>query len=132
MRYAITPKGIGRRPGARCIRDDTPLTASETFTVTSFTPDLVLAEDGLSLREKTQEEIDAEAAAVVAVDVERDAQAVLAADAKADAIFDQLQTATAAQINSFVNAQFGAFTAPQRAVMKLLLQVAALTLRRAG
>ena len=132
MRYAIHPRGIGRRPGARCVRDDTPLASGETFFVTSFTPDLVLAEDSVSLRERTPEEIDDEAAAVVAVDAERAAQAALAADARQDAVFDQLKSATASQINNFVNNQFSGFTAPQRAVMKLLIQTAALTLRRAG
>lgn len=132
MRYAITPKGIGKRPGARCVRDDTPLASGETFFVSSFPPDLVLAEDGVSLRERTPEEIDEEAAAIVAVDAERAGQQALAADCKADAVFQALATATPPQINSFVNAQFSTFTAQQRAVMKLLLQVAALTLRRAG
>lgn len=130
MKYAITPRGIGKRPGARCIRDETPLAPGETFTVSDFTPDLVLAEDQISLREKTQDELDLEAAGNTAVDVERAAQAALAADAKQDAVFDQLKTATAAQINTFIGNRFPAFTAPQQAVMKLILQVCALFLRR--
>lgn len=130
MKYAITPKGIGKRPGARCVRDDTPLAPGETFFVNSFTPDLVLAEDGLSLRERTQEELDAEAAAITAVDAERAAQAVLQADCKVDAVFTALSTASPAQITTFVANRFPAFDAPQRAVIRLLLQVAALVVRR--
>lgn len=130
MRYAITPKGIGRRPGGRCVRDETPLAPGETFFVSSFTSDLVLAEDGVSLRKKTPEELSEEAAADVAADVERAAQQVLAADARQDAVFDQLKGATAAQINAFVNARFVTLTAPERNVMKILLQVAALVIRR--
>lgn len=49
---------------------------------------------------------------------------------KMDAVFDSLKRATPAQINTFVNNQFPAFTAQQRAVMKMLIQVAALVVRR--
>lgn len=68
----------------------------------------------------------------VAVDAERAAQAALQADAKQDAVFDSLKTATAAQINTFVATRFPAFDAPQRAVVKLILQCCALFLRSRG
>jgi len=132
MKYAITPKGIGKPPGARCIRDETPLAPGETFTVLAFEPGQVLAEDGLSLRAKTEAELALEAAAAAAAVTERDGQVALAADGRADAIFTALATATPAQIATFVTNRFPGFTAPQQAVMKVLLQVAALVLRRAG
>lgn len=69
-------------------------------------------------------------AAETAEATEATAQATLTADSRADAIFTQLRTATPAQISAFVNNQFPAFTATQRQVMKMLLQVAALVLRR--
>jgi len=132
MRYAITPQGIGKKPGARAIEDHFLPAPGETFSVpeSAYSPAFVLAEDSLSLRAKTQGEIDAETAAVVAAGVEQAAVATLEADAKADAVFDTLKTATAAQISTFVNNQFSGFTAPQRATMKLLIHVAALVLRR--
>lgn len=61
---------------------------------------------------------------------ERDGQAALAADAQADAVFAQLKSATPAQIATFVNTAFSTFTVQQRAVIKLLLEVAALVVRR--
>lgn len=69
-------------------------------------------------------------AAETAEAAEATAQATLTADSRADAIFAQLKGATPAQISAFVNTQFPAFTAPQRQVMKMLLQIAALVLRR--
>ena len=55
--YAITPKGIGKKVGARAIRPDWGLAEGETFTVEDFNADMVLAEDGISLREPTVEEL---------------------------------------------------------------------------
>ena len=60
--YAITPRGIGKIVGARAIRADWSLEPGETFTVESYDPVLVLAENEISLREKTQSEINAELA----------------------------------------------------------------------
>lgn len=57
-------------------------------------------------------------------------QETLRADLKMDAVFTALKTATPAQISTFVNNQFGAFTAQQRATMRMLIQVAALVIRR--
>ena len=55
--YALTPKGIGKKVGARSIRPDWGLAEGETFTVEDFNADMVLAEDGVSLREPTVEEL---------------------------------------------------------------------------
>lgn len=63
-------------------------------------------------------------------EVETAGQETLRTELKADAVFAALRTATPAQINTFVNNQFGAFTAQQKAVMKMLIQVAALVVRR--
>ncbi len=71
-----------------------------------------------------------ETAARLAQEQEVTGQKGLQDNLKMDAIFDQLKTATPAQINTFVNNQFPAFTAQQRAVMKMLIQVAALVVRR--
>ena len=62
MKTAITPRGIGNKVRARSIRSEWPLEPGETFTVEFFHPELVLAEDEISLREKTQSEINAELA----------------------------------------------------------------------
>jgi hypothetical protein len=56
--YAITSKGIGKKVGARSILPDWDLAEGETFTVEEFNEDLVLAEDGVSLREPTAEELE--------------------------------------------------------------------------
>lgn len=63
-------------------------------------------------------------------EAEHSGQEVLRNNLKMDAIFDQLKTATPAQINTFVNNQFPAFTAQQRMIVKMLVQVAALVVRR--
>lgn len=132
MRYAIKPRGIGKKPGARAIENAGALADGETFTVqeAGYSPALVLSEDGVSLRAKTPEELTAEAAAAAAAVVEQDGQTALALDARADAIFDQLKNATTAQISTFVNNRFVTLTAPERNVMKLVLQCCALFLRR--
>lgn len=58
MTFAVTPKGIGKAPGFRAIRDGEPLGPSETFTVDTFDPDVyVLAEDSVSLRVGTPNEL---------------------------------------------------------------------------
>jgi len=60
MRWAVKPVAVGRRVRARKIKDDQPLSPSETFTVSVGVdvPSLVLAEDEQSLREPTQTELD--------------------------------------------------------------------------
>ena len=60
MKWAITPKGVGNRVGARSIQEDWSLETGETFTVDEFHGDVVLGNDLLSLRKMTQAEIDAE------------------------------------------------------------------------
>ena len=54
--YAITPKGIGKPVGMRSIQPDWALVDGETFTVDDWTEDMVLAEDGVSLRLPTSAE----------------------------------------------------------------------------
>lgn len=76
-----------------------------------------------------QERLDL-AATTTAGLAERTAQKALATDLKADSVFDALRTATPAQISTFVNNNFGAFNATQKAVMKMLIQVAALSIRK--
>lgn len=71
-----------------------------------------------------------ETAAREAQELEHTEQTVLRDSLKMDAIFDALKRATPAQINTFVNNQFPAFTVQQRGVMKMLIQVAALVVRR--
>lgn len=132
MRYAITPRGIGKKPGARAVEDHFPPAPGETFRVAenAYNPSLVLSENEISLRPKTQEELTAEAAAAAAAVVEQDGQGVLLADVKADGVFQSLAAATPAQLNTFVQNQFATFTVPQRNVIRLLLTVAALVIRR--
>lgn len=55
--FAITPKGVGKRVGARAIRPDWPLLEGESFTVEECKGTDVLAEDGKSLREGTEIEL---------------------------------------------------------------------------
>lgn len=76
-----------------------------------------------------QEQLDI-AATVQARLAEQQEQGTLASDLRADAVFTALKTATPAQINTFVNTAFGAMTAQQRAVLKMLVQAAALSIRR--
>ncbi len=66
----------------------------------------------------------------LAAEQEGSQQDTLRSDLKIDAVFTALKTATPAQISTFVNNQFSAFTAQQKATMKMLIQVAALTVRR--
>lgn len=65
-----------------------------------------------------------------AIEAERTAQEELHLNLKADAVFDQLKQATATEINTFVNNQFGNLNATQRSVIKLMLQYVALQLRK--
>ena len=60
MKWAITPKGVGNRVGARSIQEDWSLETGEAFTVDKFHGDMVLSNDGISLRKMTQAEIDTE------------------------------------------------------------------------
>lgn len=55
--WAIKPKGVGKRVGARRIKPNWSLTDSETFKVNEFDESLVLAEDGVSLRPGTVQEL---------------------------------------------------------------------------
>lgn len=63
--YAITPNGIGEPVGARQIRPGASLISGETFTVDTWEPSMVLAEDGVSLRYPTPAEISAQRAALI-------------------------------------------------------------------
>lgn len=78
---------------------------------------------------KTAEMKAAEAAAQQARAAERAAQRDLKLNIKMDEVFDQLRAATPAQINTFVNNAFSGMTAQQRKVIKMLVQVAAITVR---
>lgn len=61
--WAITPRGAGRAPGARLIRDGWALRPGETFTVSDgdYDPQQVLDADGVSLRAATPADHEAEA-----------------------------------------------------------------------
>lgn len=54
--YAIKPIDIGKTVGARAILPDSELVEGETFKVDEWNESLVLAEDEVSLRERTEEE----------------------------------------------------------------------------
>ena len=55
--YAITPRGVGKKVGARAIEDEWPLEPGETFKSDAWAPNMVLAEDGQSLRPGTEAEL---------------------------------------------------------------------------
>lgn len=55
--WAITPGNVADYVGARRIKEDWPLENGETFTVAYYSPNMVLAEDGASLRYPTPEEV---------------------------------------------------------------------------
>lgn len=56
--YAISPRGAGKPVGARCIADAVqPLAEGETFVVPEWSPDLVLAANGASLRKASAVEL---------------------------------------------------------------------------
>jgi hypothetical protein len=55
--YAITTKGVGTYVGARSIEAGWPLADGETFTVSDYSPDMVLADDGNSLRKASPSEL---------------------------------------------------------------------------
>lgn len=69
----------------------------------------------------TQEEL--------AVEAERKAQRELLLEAKATAMFDAIKGAKLAQLNAWVDNNFGALTTQQRAFLKLLAAVAGMYLR---
>lgn len=71
----------------------------------------------------------ARAATQAARNTELAAQKQLKADVKIDEVFDRLRAATPAQINTFVNNAFSGMTVQQRKVIKMLVQVAAITVR---
>lgn len=58
MLYAVSPRGVGKPVGVRAINKDWPLADGETFTVTDWDVDYVLADDGVSLRKATDSERD--------------------------------------------------------------------------
>lgn len=61
MKYAIIPRGVGKRPGYRTIQDNESLAPGEEFSV-SFDPrGFVLDDDGQSLRSESLAEVVAEA-----------------------------------------------------------------------
>lgn len=61
MTYAITPHGIGKQVGIRPIKPDWDLAAGETFKIEATDMEsllaMVLAEDGVSLRPGTPQEL---------------------------------------------------------------------------
>ena len=77
----------------------------------------------------TAEKKAARVAAQAALAAELATQQQLKADVKIDEVFNQLRSATPAQINAFVNSAFSGMTAQQRKVIKMLVQVAAITVR---
>jgi len=54
--YAITPKGIGEGVGVRAIKPEWDMMHGETFTVDEWNHDMVLAEDEISLKYRTDDE----------------------------------------------------------------------------
>ena len=77
----------------------------------------------------TAEKKAARVAAQAARAAELAAQKRLKADVKIDEVLDKLRSATPEQINTFVNNAFPGMTAQQRKVIKMLVQVAAITVR---
>ena len=77
----------------------------------------------------TVEKKAARVAAQAARKAELAAQQQLKANVKIDEVFNQLRSATPAQINNFVNNAFSGMTVQQRKVIKMLVQVAAITVR---
>ena len=77
----------------------------------------------------TAEKKAARVAAQAARAAELAAQKELKADVKVDEVFDKLRSATPAQINALVNSTFSGMTGQQRKVIKMLVQVAAITVR---
>jgi hypothetical protein len=75
-------------------------------------------------------ETPAETAARAVRENDAAAQETLRADLKNDAVLAQLKNASPAQINTFINNQFPAFTVQQRAVIRMLVQVAATVVKR--
>lgn len=71
----------------------------------------------------------ARAAEQAAKQAEREAVAVLRTAAKADPTFDQIKALTPAQYQAWVDNALQTTPTPQRAVIKFLLQVAAVVLR---
>jgi len=55
--WAITPKGIGKPVGARAIQPDWDLSATEEFKTEEWSEDMILAEDGVSLRQERPDEV---------------------------------------------------------------------------
>ena len=72
---------------------------------------------------------DTPSASEVAEQAEREAVKQLQSATKADAMFKALEKADAAQIANWIDTQFAGMTAQQRALLKLLTQVAAMVLR---
>lgn len=101
MRFAITPHGIGREVGWRLIEPGWALAEREAFTVEADDiAGMVLADDGVSIRRKTQAEIDAD---VQAVTVEQARRAGIRAAPDLIDLRNRLRTATAAQIDTYID-----------------------------
>ncbi len=130
-KYAITPKGVGNRPGVRAIRDGWEPKETETFVLTEAPdPSQVLDESGIALRDKTPDEVALEEVDRITEQEEGHEQDEILRDTKGGPLFGGLKRATPPQINTFVDNQFDTFTPSQRNVLKLLLRVAILSLRR--
>lgn len=130
IRYAITPKGVGRSPGIRAIKDTWDLRENETFSVLDYMPGQVLAEDGVHLRDKTPEEKSLEVTVRTVRETEESEIAGIVSDTKAGPLFDALKRATPAQINTMIENQFDTFTPQQQNVLKFLLRIAMVTIRK--
>lgn len=106
MRFAITAHGIAKQVGWRMIEDNWSLAQGETFTVDddgvggATMHNMVLGDDGVSIRRKTQAEMDAE---VQATTVEQARRAGIRAAPDLIDLRNRLRTATAAQIDTYVD-----------------------------
>jgi hypothetical protein len=128
MRFAITPHGIGKPVGWRMIEEGWPLAQGETFTVDddgvggATMPNKVLANDGVSLRLKTQAERDAEAQAVVS---ERTRGVAIRAEPLRAEFIERLRTIrTLAEARTFVNARVTDLASQREFNARLLLLIA--------
>ena len=85
--YAIQPKGVGKPVSARKVRDGWSLENGETFFVDNWNSSLVLDTDEVSLRSKTQQEIDApNIDNLRGAAIEAEMEAILTAGTTAEAI----------------------------------------------
>ena len=128
--YAITPRGIGKRPAVRAITDTWALGEGETFSVQDPpTGTQVLSDNGLALREMTPEEIALEQTAADDKEVEVSELTVLF-NALEGPFFAALRRASPSAIDNLIATHFDTFTQQQQNVIKFLLKSAVLQLRR--